>query len=265
MLSLTNQSGTFPAVQGTAVWNKTGQILYVNDTEIRNLIYPDPKDHKKIFDILTLFNVLSIIDCEKENVRFSYDEFYKHSWDIEHVRSRTPQNLDGEGRQDWITCNIEYFSGVKYKNDFALYKLEIDNAPNRNSEVIPGYSVGYVCDELLKLLSSKSDITESKIYSVISNEIFKQDSSFQYIDNIGNLVLLDQGTNRGYKNAFYPVKRKWIYRREHEGIYILPCTRNVFAKNYSNIIFDLMNWNDSDAEAYMTEIERVINDGKTQL
>lgn len=237
----------------------------VDDTEIRNLNYHDSKDHKKIYDILTLFNVLSIIDCEKEDVRFSFDEFYKHSWDIEHVRSQTPKNLDGEGRQDWIICNLEYFSGVKQQDDFAAYKSAIDNAPNRNYEIVPGYTIGSICDELLKLYTDKSDITESSIYDILYKQVFKQDASFRYEDNIGNLVLLDQGTNRGYKNAFYPVKRKWIYRREHEGVYILPCTKNVFAKNYSDIIFDLMNWNNEDAEAYMSEIERVIYNGKTQL
>lgn len=238
---------------------------YVDDTELRNLNYHDPKDHKKIYDVLTLFNVLSIIDCEKEDVRFSFDEFYKHSWDIEHVRSQTPKNPDGDGRQDWITCNLEYFSGVKKQEDFAAYKSAIDNAPNRDREIVPGYTAGFICDELLKLFNDKSDITESGIYDILSKEVFKQDTSFRYEDNIGNLVLLDQGTNRGYKNAFYPVKRKWIYRREHEGVYVLPCTKNVFAKNYSDIIFDLMNWNNEDAEAYMSEIEKVIYNGKTQL
>lgn len=31
------------------------------------------------------------------------------------------------------------------------------------------------------------------------------------------------------------------------------------------MIFDLMNWNNDDAEAYLAEIERVISNGKTQL
>ena len=235
----------------------------VRETEIRNLNYKD--DHKTIYDILILFNVLSIIDCEKEDIRFSFDDFYKHSWDIEHVRSQTPKSLNGEGRNEWISCNLEYFSGVKYQKDFEAYKTAIDNAPNRDYEIAPGYTIGFICDELLKLFGVKSNITESTIYSILCKQVFKQDSSFVYEDNIGNLVLLDQGTNRGYKNAFYPVKRKWIYRREHEGVYVLPCTKNVFAKNYSSIIFDLMNWNNEDAEAYMAEIERVIYNGKNQL
>lgn len=228
----------------------------VEDIEIKNLNYGS--DHKKIYNVLILFNVLSIIDCEKEDVRFSFNEFYNHSWDIEHIRSQTPKSLDGEGRRDWISCNLEYFSGVKYQEDWAAYKSAIDNAPNRDYEIGPGYKIGFICDELLKLINEKSDITESSIYDILCKRIFEQDKPFRYEDYIGNLVLLDQGTNRGYKNAFYPVKRKWIYKREHEGIYVLPCTKNVFAKNYSDIIFDLMNWNNEDAEDYMDEIERVI-------
>ena len=250
------------------------------DVEIGKLNYHDSKDHSRIYDILTLFNILSIVECEKDDVRFSFDEFYKHSWDIEHVRSQTPKNLDGAGRQDWIVCNLEYFSGIdynycecdssgkktyKYQENFDLFKNDISQAPNRDVEIAPGLKVGAVCDQLLQLFNEKSDVTESGIYKLLLNQAFKQDDTFKYEDNIGNLVLLDQGTNRGYKNAFYPVKRKWIYRREHEGVYILPCTRNVFAKNYSSMIFDLMNWNNDDAEAYLAEIERVISNGKTQL
>ena len=255
---------------------KTIALKSIGDVDIRNLNYHENKDHKKIFDILTLFNILSIIECEKESVRFAFDEFYNHSWDIEHVRSQTPKEIDGEGRQDWITCNVEYFSGVNYKyceldssgkkkhkyiENFDLYRNDVLTTPSKNVEVIPGYTVERICSELLELFNTKTDITESKVYSVLYDQVFKQNSAFKYEDNIGNLVLLDQGTNRGYKNAFYPVKRKWIYRREHEGIYILPCTKNVFSKNYSSVIFDLMNWNNNDAEAYMAEIERMICNG----
>ncbi|MEG1137730.1 MAG: DUF262 domain-containing protein [Lachnospiraceae bacterium] len=260
----------FEVLKGIALKDAT-------DVDIRNLNYHENKDHKKIFDILTLFNILSIIECEKEDVRFSFDEFYSHSWDIEHVRSQTPKEVDGEGRQDWIACNIEYFSGVNYKHcdinstgkkvykyveNFELYKNDISTAANRDVELITGYIVGNICDELISLFESKSDITKSNVYDALYNKVFKQDVTFKYEDNIGNLVLLDQGTNRGYKNAFYPVKRKWIYRREREGIYILPCTKNVFSKNYSDMIFDLMNWNNYDAEAYMTEIERMVCNGQ---
>lgn len=256
---------------------KEKALADAQDLELRSLTYTD--NHNKIFDLLTLFNILSIIDCEKESVRFLFSDFYGHSWDIEHVRSQTPKNLDGDGRKDWIVCNLEYFSGInynetmqdengktiyKYHNNFDLYKKDITDAEHREVE-IAGYPAGKICQELLDLFNSKKDITETNIYKVLYGQVFGQDDSFAYEDSIGNLVLLDQGTNRGYKNAFYPVKRKWIHRREHEGIYVLPCTRNVFSKNYSSMIFDLMNWNNHDAEAYMDEIERVFGNGKIEF
>ena len=132
----------------------------------------------------------------------------------------------------------------KYHDDFEQYKEDIVKAEHREM-TFAGYTAETICLELLELFNTKINVTETNIYKVLCGKVFEQDDLFKYEDNIGNLVLLDQGTNRGYKNAFFPVKRKWIHRREREGIYVLPCTRNVFSKNYSSMIFDLMNWNNN--------------------
>lgn len=39
MISLNTKSGTFSSVQGCAVWNKTGQVIYVNGTQIYTVSY----------------------------------------------------------------------------------------------------------------------------------------------------------------------------------------------------------------------------------
>lgn len=246
---------------------KKKALSFIKDYKIRDLSYEDSADHQKIRSVLLLFNILSIINCEKENVRFSFNDFYKENWDLEHVRSQTPKSLSGEERKDWIICNIEYFSGVKYDdNDNSdSYKAKIEKEIDKNHikdvEYVSGYSISKICNELVKLLDSKTDISESSIYKVLYYDAFHQTEGFEsYTHSIGNLVLLDQGTNRGYKNAFFPVKRQWIFRREHDGIYILPCTKNVFSKNYSRILYDLMNWNIEDAEDYINEIEEVLKD-----
>lgn len=232
-----------------------------SDCDISALSCSD--DKKTVYNVLMLFNILSILRCEKSNVRFSFDEFYKHSWDIEHVRSQTPKDLAGNSRKDWIVCNIEYFTGINYnnyhniENSMSKYKEAIDSAPNSNIIFYKDKTVADVCNQLYNLLNIKSDITESEVYNLL-HDYFNQREDFKYEDNIGNLVLLDQGTNRGYKNAYFPVKRQWINRRQKEGIYILPCTRDVFSKNYTTTLFDLMNWNNEDAEAYVDEIKRVI-------
>lgn len=252
---------------------KAVALAGLENPEITKLDYNE--NASKIFDTLLLFNILSIIDCEKESVRFSFSDFYSHSWDIEHVRSQAEKGFKDAERIDWLSCNLEYFSGVdynakeidsegiiayKYHDDIPRYKRDI-LASAYLGDSINGHTAGELCQKLLDLWKTGEEIVGSDIYRILKDEVFRQDDSFSYTHNIGNLVLLDQGTNRGYKNAFFPVKRKWIYRRENEGIYILPCTRNVFAKNYSTMIFDQMNWNEHDAQAYMNEIERMLADG----
>ena len=62
--------------------------------------------------------------------------------------------------------------------------------------------------------------------------------------------MLDAKTNRTYKNAVFPIKRRWILRRDKEGIYVPVCTRNVFLKYYSKTIDDMMFWKQEDGQNY---------------
>lgn len=231
--------------------------------------------NKIIYDTLLLFNVLTALDCKKMNVKFLFNEFYDtKSWDLEHIRSQTPKTTDGNDRQDWILTNLGYFSGVafpfelrheektrtdqvkgfieKIKEQFPKLEKEIAIQPRGTQE---GKSAKYVCEKLISLLNSSESITETPIYKELSSQFINEENApLQAVENIHNLVLLDSATNRSYKNAFYPVKRRWLNAREKEGIYILPCTKNVFSKTYSTKLFDLMNWTDSDADAYIKEM-----------
>ena len=51
-------------------------------------------------------------------------------------------------------------------------------------------------------------------------------------DNISNLALLDDETNRGYGNAMFFIKRKKIIENDKQGIFVPICTKNVFLKYY---------------------------------
>lgn len=231
--------------------------------------------NKTIYDTLLLANVLTALDCKKTTVKFSFNEFYDtKSWDLEHVRSQTPKTADGDDRQDWILTNLGYFSGIafpfelKHEDKTRAEQIEIfvnkikTELPNLENEIAiqpkgdkDGKTAKYVCEQLLSLLNNLTVITDTEIYKDLSEQFINENNApLQAVDNIHNLVLLDSATNRSYKNAFYPVKRRWINAREKEGIYILPCTKNVFSKSYSAKLFDLMNWNDSDANAYTKEM-----------
>jgi hypothetical protein len=73
-------------------------------------------------------------------------------------------------------------------------------------------------------------------------------------NTIGNLTLLDSATNRGYKNAVFPVKRKKIIDRDKHGIFVPLCTKNVFMKYFSTRIDRMTLWTTTDREDYVSAI-----------
>ena len=256
----------------------TKQCIEDSVSKLRNFNYGEtPKN--VIYDTLLLSNVLTALDCKNLSVRFSFNDFYETKWDLEHVRSQTPKTADGNDRTDWILTNLSYFSGIAFNFEMKhedksraqciedFRKNIINELPNLGNEIAiqakddkPAKTAKGVCEQLLELLNSSEIITDTQIYKILSEQFINENSSpLKDIDNIHNLVLLDSGTNRSYKNAFFPVKRRWINAREKEGIYILPCTKNVFSKSYSIKLFDLMNWNNSDADAYIEEMIKCLS------
>ena len=79
-------------------------------------------------------------------------------------------------------------------------------------------------------------------------------------DTIGNLALLDAGTNRSYGNAPFPVKRRRVLLEAREqGTYIPPCTEAAFAKSYSSGAAQMRLWSESDAKAYSEAMKMAFN------
>lgn len=263
-------------IDGTDITNLKDELVEI----LKDFNYNESsKKNKLIYSTLLLFNVLTSLDCKKSNVRFSFKNFYNFSWDLEHVRSQTPKDAQGNDRTDWILTNLQYFSGEAFPFEKKIddsyrkklvqeFKKSVKNTLEKTEDEIvikaddknPAVSAKYICNELLSLLDNDTDITTTAIYKILSERFIDENNSpLKEVDNIHNLVLLDSGTNRSYKNAFFPVKRRWINEREKNGIYILPCTKNVFAKSYSAKLFDLMNWSDADADAYFEELVKCLS------
>ncbi|WP_288313886.1 DUF262 domain-containing protein [uncultured Eubacterium sp.] len=229
--------------------------------DIPSLSYEESKDKKHIRDILMLFNILSILECNESSVNFSFSNFYKHKWDLEHVRSQTAKDIQNGSKKDlidWIICNLEYFTGVEYNKEWTIEDFKSKIIDSETYSKLIGYCKT-ACESLLGLLSESSDEKIAETYKAVCTALdIKDDMDFKQTHFIGNLVLLDQTTNRGYGNAFFPIKRRFINENEKKGIYILPCTKNVFSKNYSIALSDLMNWTETDAQAYTQEIINVL-------
>ena len=72
--------------------------------------------------------------------------------------------------------------------------------------------------------------------------------------------LLDAQTNRGYGNSFFPIKRKWIISNDSQGIFVPIVTKNFFLKYYTKKGNNLMVWDKTDAEDYITAMEQALNE-----
>lgn len=271
----------------TNLKTKIKELMSVEIENIENLNYKE-NSRAQLRDTLLLFNVISAYNCEEKDLKFSFKDFYEKNWDLEHVRSQTPKDPSGAARTDWILTSLQYFSGIpldpvvneiekenneRMKNgekrfnskEIAKkiadnYKTLIENEKEPLEQGnINGCSLWELCEPLKNLLDSEQDVTTTDIYKKLRDDIFKENSTFSNEHSISNLVLLDSTTNRSYGNAFFPVKRKRIQEREKNGIYILPCTKNVFSKSYSVNLSDLMNWNDSDAQNYLKEMKECLS------
>ena len=97
------------------------------------------------------------------------------------------------------------------------------------------------------------------LYKAIRDKI-EGEGQLEANNGIKNLTLLDCGTNRGYGNSPFAVKRWWVLGIDRQAKYLLPCTRNVFTKTYSKAPGSLLYWTPNDAGDYFEAIARVLTE-----
>jgi len=232
---------------------------------IRELVFDDKNqsDRPKIRSILLLFNIQTLLANKKSNMSFPFN-LYKDedlNWDIEHVRSLTDKNISGTERSIWSKDMLEFFTGF---SDEMEQKQYIDSIENTNVEVFRTISEKEQSKKTLSDLYhvAYADKIDDARFSSVYNQIrieFKEDNEpAKYA--ISNLALLDSTTNRSYKNAFFPIKRKIILQNDKRGTFIPICTKNVFMKAYSKKFDEVMYWNKYDADSYLQAIEETLVD-----
>ena len=195
--------------------------------QVSELSYEESSDRKKIKHILLLFNIVTIINNVASNYRFQFGRFKEENWDIEHihsVKSNMPERE--EHKKDWMNDVIDFIKDDELKGRIQTW---IDTEKkNRTDEFETIY------EDVLEKCSEKNVIKE--------------------INDITNLTLLDAGTNRGYKNAIFPVKRKKINQKDQDGTFIPLCTKNVFSKYYNESVDQMLIWGEEDRESYLKAI-----------
>lgn len=200
----------------------------VKSIDLENLQYDDKDDVRRI---LLLYNILTILKSDTDNSYFPFDLFKNENWDIEHITS-IKNNMPEKNRENWTREAAVFIDPDIDQND--MLKNRAINFVNFNDN-----------DEF-KLLYE--DIITHFNYK------FKEED----INDISNLTLLDSETNRGYKNAVFPIKRKTIINRDKEGVFIPICTKNVFLKYFSEYPPKISFWTQDDREHYEKDLLNVL-------
>ena len=193
--------------------------------------------------------------------------------------------------------NDKYQSGVFYKFPFHLYKLESWDVEHINSnttneekdeatqkEWLLNVYLGAKEDIQTKICSYFDSTEDNKdaLFKKIKKE-FPLEKEWKYFDKnqIGNYALLDSSTNRSYGNAIFSSKRRIIIGKDKGKLiaipkiskdgklltgeetdafssFVPPCTKQVFLKYYSATMSDFNYWTKVDAEAYLNDIKKCI-------
>lgn len=200
-------------------------------------------DSWSIKKILLLHNIRTMLNNKNESSRFPFDRYKKEKWDIEHVHAiATEMPKIKQHRIDWLNNSLEFITDIDLQSKISNF------IENYDADI-------------------KGDATRFDILSnmVLINYAKKGNNGKNHedINDISNLVLLDSGTNRGYKNAIFPAKRKSIIEKEMTGTFIPICTKNVFLKYYRHDVSQMTFWDENDRKLYFENIKATIFPSQT--
>jgi len=178
---------------------------------------------------LLLFNIVTCINTKS---KFRFDDYIKGNYDVEHISPHSGFDSihNKKERSEWIKSIRDANLGIFSKLSFD----DIDNVAEDD-------------DKFADFYNSVISLTERVPWD------------YENINRLGNLCLLDETTNRGYGNKPFPLKVKEIVRVDmKQSRYLLPTTKNVFLKYYSDLNVNNLTWDESDAESYENIIKRTM-------
>ena len=234
-----------------------GLIKQQFNHDIDGLNYED--NRHEIRKLLLLFNIQTLLSTSNADIRFPFDRFKKEQWDIEHIRSKADRVPTGKERKLWLEDLKQFLLTDPSAIAFFIPADELNTATKLNPKVLED-AARQISQLVNRIESLKSDNESSQIFVAFYNEINNQLNKelVDWVDDLGNLALLDASTNRSYKSAIFPIKRARIIENDSLGIFVPICTKNVFLKYYSKSYNELVEWSENDANDYVTAIKQVL-------
>lgn len=199
-------------------------IREINRTIDKALLDIDKEDDEKKKSDLKR----SAKDVMSHIYRFPFEALDVFGWDIEHIDSATTNSLtDPEEQKIWISCAEEKIRDILLAD--ANYQALCEAYDDSNT-------------------LDKNAILSKKVRRI--QDIVGEVESDVQKNWVGNLTLLDSGTNRSYQNKIFAWKADILRKRIQAGVFVPICTQNVFSKNYPKCSADKWKWSIEDKKAY---------------
>ena len=268
----------------------------ISETPLNTVYEKDDKSLQKqaCKPLVLLYNIQFIINENRQfkegskfksetHRRFPFHLFKSEHWDIEHIDSSTTNELDDD--KDIVS--------FLWTSQIAL--SDIANAENTKLIAdINHYLTDIITSEDSRIKRDEFDSLAKRIEAVSRTE--ERLKGVDEKNRVWNFVLLDRNTNRSYKNAIFPAKRRIIISRSQgyrtdiircnkesdvhdnykrigntpfyvvttsgEQSFVPPCTMNAFLKFHTLSSSNLLAWTKADAQAYEDSIFKVLHDAK---
>ena len=217
-------------------------VLNKKNKTIEELNYVD--DRQLCQDVLFWYNILTIEQQPQQ--RFPFEAYHGHErWSLEHIHPQNPVELKEEDLKKWLV-EQEYLLGSKEDNMTLITQIK------------------KISEELEK---EKKERDQKQLKENVKQLKEAMTTSFS-LHHLGNLALLDQGTNAALSNLPFLAKRKKILGKAQNGLYIPAATLHTFLKKHSQEgdTFQMKYWSEEDAERYKQSIINLLgNYLKTEI
>ncbi|ENA1802875.1 DUF262 domain-containing protein [Flavobacterium psychrophilum] len=214
-------------------------------------------NNKDIKMVLLLFNIQTIMATVEADMRFPFDKYKSQNWDIEHINSQNDKTINPDNRKAWALDLLEFYTGINGYSDEIIIDLTKKEMQSEKVETLQTATKD-ICYKLIEILEAKK--VSDELFQSVYDDIIQLHSvkDFTENDNISNLALLDEETNRGYGNAMFFIKRKKIIENDKQGIFVPIATKNVFLKYYTKHSDNNLNWTENDANDYLETMKEVL-------
>ena len=245
----------------TLIPQDTDSLIPLSETTIKNGIgsafctKPDEmfysQHNDEIYNLLLLFNIEL---THRKRQRFSFVQYQKTTWSLEHIEAQNVEDLPEDKYESWITEHKEL---IKKLTESPRQK---DNHTDNGTKLL---------NRIYEILKKHDHEEYRKLIDDINTYINEYPGYEESnIHGLYNLALLDQSTNSSVNNHIFLNKQSMIREKLKKQLttgsdcFLLPGTEAVFLrilpeKEKGN---ELPFWSQTDRNNYKTLLKSVLKE-----